>query len=155
MIMCADHPGLTFNLSLVRTEPTYNQPLQQWTFVSDFAVSDVSFFPSRSRWVVLSFSHQALNHHNFSQVRDYSGTYTVKLLPCTSPQSLEFTIPPVCNPREPLTFDMDIRFQQVTSPCLELKRTTWESLLFSSTTTLHLKKSQKTVSINLCWAWGQ
>lgn len=49
MIMCADHPGLTFNLSLVRTEPTYNQPLQQWTFVSDFAVSDVSFFPSRSR----------------------------------------------------------------------------------------------------------
>uniref|UniRef100_A0AAQ6ISN3 Calx-beta domain-containing protein n=1 Tax=Anabas testudineus TaxID=64144 RepID=A0AAQ6ISN3_ANATE len=86
MVMCADHPGLTFNLSLVRNEPTYNQPIQQWTFISDFAV------------------------------RDYSGTYTVKLIPCTSPPSLEYTIPPVCNPREPLTFDLDIRFQQVSDP---------------------------------------
>uniref|UniRef100_A0A4W6E258 FRAS1 related extracellular matrix 2b n=1 Tax=Lates calcarifer TaxID=8187 RepID=A0A4W6E258_LATCA len=86
MVMCPDHPGLTFNLSLVRNEPTYNQPIQQWTFTSDFAV------------------------------RDYSGTYTVKLVPCTSPPSLEYTIPPVCNPREPLTFDLDIRFQQVSDP---------------------------------------
>lgn len=39
IVMCADHPGLTFTLSLVRTEPTYNQPMQQWSFVSDFAVS--------------------------------------------------------------------------------------------------------------------
>lgn len=39
MVMCADHPGLTFTLSLIRTEPTYNQPMQQWSFVSDFAVS--------------------------------------------------------------------------------------------------------------------
>ncbi len=53
-------------------------------------------------------------------MRDYSGTYTVKLVPCTSPPSLEYTVPPVCNPREPLTFDMDIRFQQVTSPDQEL-----------------------------------
>lgn len=43
MVMCPDHPGLTFNLSLVRTEPTYNQPIQQWTFVSDFAVSEPYF----------------------------------------------------------------------------------------------------------------
>ncbi|KAM6987808.1 FRAS1-related extracellular matrix protein 2b [Tautogolabrus adspersus] len=86
MVMCPDHPGLTFNLSLVRNEPTYNQPIQQWTFVSDFAV------------------------------RDYSGTYTVKLVPCTSPPSLEYNIPPVCNPREPLSFDVDIRFQQVSDP---------------------------------------
>uniref|UniRef100_A0AAR2KAS0 Cadherin domain-containing protein n=1 Tax=Pygocentrus nattereri TaxID=42514 RepID=A0AAR2KAS0_PYGNA len=86
MIMCADHPGLTFNLSLVRSEPTYNQPMQQWTFVSDFAV------------------------------RDYSGTYTVKLVPCTAPPSVEYTLPPVCNPREPVTFDLDIRFQQVSDP---------------------------------------
>ncbi|XP_029026542.1 FRAS1-related extracellular matrix protein 2b isoform X2 [Betta splendens] len=86
MVMCPDHAGLTFNLSLVRNEPTYNQPIQQWTFVSDFAV------------------------------RDYSGAYTVKLIPCTSPPSLEYTIPPVCNPREPLTFDLDIRFQQVSDP---------------------------------------
>ncbi|KAM4566397.1 FRAS1-related extracellular matrix protein 2b [Odontesthes bonariensis] len=108
MVMCPDHPGLTFNLSLVRNEPTYNQPIQQWTFISDFAV------------------------------RDYSGMYTVKLIPCTSPPSLEYTIPPVCNPREPLTFDLDIRFQQVSDPVaaefslntqmiLLTKRTLWLS----------------------------
>lgn len=43
MVMCPEHSGLTFNLSLVRTEPTYNQPIQQWTFVSDFAVSEAYF----------------------------------------------------------------------------------------------------------------
>ncbi|XP_076023891.1 FRAS1-related extracellular matrix protein 2-like [Genypterus blacodes] len=86
MVMCVDHPGLTFNLSLVRSEPSYNQPVQQWTFTSDFAV------------------------------RDYSGTYTVKLIPCTTAQKMEFTVPPVCSPREPITFDLDIRFQQVSDP---------------------------------------
>ncbi|XP_032398648.1 FRAS1-related extracellular matrix protein 3 [Etheostoma spectabile] len=86
MVMCADHPGLTFTLALVRTEPTYNQPMQQWSFVSDFAV------------------------------RDYSGTYTVKLIACIASPNGEFSIPPVCHPREPLTFDMDIRFQQVSDP---------------------------------------
>lgn len=39
MVMSVDHPGLTFNLTLLRSEPTYNQPVQQWTFTSDFAVS--------------------------------------------------------------------------------------------------------------------
>ncbi|XP_077574702.1 FRAS1-related extracellular matrix protein 3 [Stigmatopora nigra] len=86
MVICADHPGLTFTLALVRTEPTHNQPMQQWSFVSDFAV------------------------------RDYSGTYTVKLVPCIASPNGEFSIPPVCHPREPLTFDMDIRFQQVSDP---------------------------------------
>lgn len=86
MVMCVDHPGLTFNLSLVRSEPTYNQPIQQWTFISDFAV------------------------------RDYSGTYTVKLVPCTSPPNVEYSFRPVCHPREPITFDLDIRFQQVSDP---------------------------------------
>lgn len=43
MVMSVDHPGLTFNLTSVRSEPTYNQPVQQWTFTSDFAVrSDTS-----------------------------------------------------------------------------------------------------------------
>ncbi|KAL2094306.1 hypothetical protein ACEWY4_009025 [Coilia grayii] len=86
MVMSMNHPGLTFNLSLVRTEPTYNQPVQQWTFMSDFAV------------------------------RDYSGTYTVKLIPCLAAMNVEYSVPPVCNPREPVTFDMDIRFQQVSDP---------------------------------------
>uniref|UniRef100_S4RMN5 Uncharacterized protein n=1 Tax=Petromyzon marinus TaxID=7757 RepID=S4RMN5_PETMA len=86
MVMSADHPGLTFTLSLVRSEPSYHQPEQQWSFISDFAV------------------------------RDYSGTYTVKLVPCTSAPSQEYSIPIICNPREPLTFDLDIRFQQVSDP---------------------------------------
>uniref|UniRef100_A0A672LVH6 FRAS1-related extracellular matrix protein 2-like n=1 Tax=Sinocyclocheilus grahami TaxID=75366 RepID=A0A672LVH6_SINGR len=86
MVMCADHPGLTFNLSLVRSEPTYNQPMQQWTFISDFAV------------------------------RDYSGTYTVKLVPCMASPGVEYSFRPVCHPREPITFDLDIRFQQVSDP---------------------------------------
>ncbi|XP_052422928.1 FRAS1-related extracellular matrix protein 2a isoform X2 [Carassius gibelio] len=85
-VLSADHPGLTFNLTLVRTEPTYSQPVQQWMFISDFAV------------------------------RDYSGTYTVKLIPCTAALNVEYTVPPVCNPREPVTFDLDIRFQQVSDP---------------------------------------
>ncbi|XP_043995934.1 FRAS1-related extracellular matrix protein 2-like [Gambusia affinis] len=86
MVMSVDHPGLTFNLTLVRTEPTYNQPVQQWTFLSDFAI------------------------------RDYSGTYTVNLIPCTTSQNMEYTVPPVCNPREYLAFDLNIRFQQVSDP---------------------------------------
>ncbi|XP_066093052.1 FRAS1-related extracellular matrix protein 2 [Saccopteryx bilineata] len=86
MIVSADHPSLTFSLRLVRSEPTYNQPVQQWSFVSDFAV------------------------------RDYSGTYTVKLLPCTTPLHQEYLLPVTCNPREPVTFDLDIRFQQVSDP---------------------------------------
>ncbi|KAG1928449.1 FRAS1-related extracellular matrix protein 2a isoform X1 [Pimephales promelas] len=86
IVLSADHPGLTFNLTLVRTEPTYSQPIQQWMFISDFAV------------------------------RDYSGTYTVKLIPCTTALNVEYTVPPVCNPREPVTFDLDIRFQQVSDP---------------------------------------
>ncbi|MFT7803878.1 FRAS1-related extracellular matrix protein 2-like [Arapaima gigas] len=81
-ITCAEHPGLTFSLSLMRSEPTYNQPLQQWTFTSDFSM------------------------------RDYSGTYIVKLLPCIAAPSSEYTIPSVCNPKEAVTFDLDIRFQQ-------------------------------------------
>uniref|UniRef100_A0A3Q3WF96 Calx-beta domain-containing protein n=1 Tax=Mola mola TaxID=94237 RepID=A0A3Q3WF96_MOLML len=86
MVMSVDHPGLTFNLTLMRSEPTYNQPVQQWTFTSDFAV------------------------------RDYSGTYTVKLIPCTTAQNMEYTVPSVCSPREPIAFDLDIRFQQVSDP---------------------------------------
>ncbi|XP_012499273.1 PREDICTED: FRAS1-related extracellular matrix protein 2 [Propithecus coquereli] len=86
VIMSTNHPGLTFSLRLLRSEPTYNQPVQQWSFVSDFAV------------------------------RDYSGTYTVKLLPCTTPPHQEYRLPVTCNPREPVTFDLDIRFQQVSDP---------------------------------------
>ncbi|XP_063776484.1 FRAS1-related extracellular matrix protein 3 [Pseudophryne corroboree] len=86
MVMSVDHPELTFTLSLLRSEPSFRQPMQQWSFVSDFAV------------------------------RDYSGTYTVKLIPCSASPNQEYTVIPICNPREPITFDIDIRFQQVSDP---------------------------------------
>ncbi|XP_061660319.1 FRAS1-related extracellular matrix protein 2-like [Syngnathoides biaculeatus] len=85
-VTSATHPALTFNLSLVRSEPTLNQPVQQWTFTSDFAV------------------------------QDYSGTYTVKLVPCTASRITESSAPPVCSPRELVVFDVDIRIQQVSDP---------------------------------------
>lgn len=49
------------------------------------------------------------------KVRDYSGTYTVKLIACTTAPHQEYSLPVICNPREPITFDLDIRFQQVAS----------------------------------------
>ncbi|KAM7168527.1 FRAS1-related extracellular matrix protein 3 isoform 1-T1 [Macrochelys suwanniensis] len=86
MVMSADHPDLTFTLSLLRSEPTFHQPVQQWSFSSDFAV------------------------------RDYSGTYTVKCIPCTAAPNQEYTLPIICNPWEQITFEVDIRFQQVSDP---------------------------------------
>ncbi|CAB1348873.1 unnamed protein product, partial [Coregonus sp. 'balchen'] len=95
------HSGMftlsTLFIHLVRSEPTYNQPMQQWTFTSDFAV------------------------------RDYSGTYTVKLLPCTSPPSLEYSLPPVCNPREPVSDPVAAEFSLNTQMLLLSKRTLWLS----------------------------
>nr|CAB3247089.1 FRAS1-related extracellular matrix protein 2 [Phallusia mammillata] len=86
MVMSAAHPELQLSLNLVRSETTYNNPEQKWSFVSDYAI------------------------------RDYSGSYTIKLIPCTTPAGQSYTIPIVCEPREPVTFDMDIRFQQVSDP---------------------------------------
>ena len=83
MVMSSSHSELTMTLSLVRSADTYNNPEQKWTFVSDYAI------------------------------RDYSGTYTIKLIPCTTPAQVKFSPDLVCNPRDPLSFDMDIRFQQV------------------------------------------
>lgn len=89
--------------------PSNSGPLCQillWGAVSLSFIVFIYFF-FQFRWLN---SYRMWFHF---QVRDYSGTYTVKLLTCTSPPSLEYTIPPVCNPRETLTFDLDIRFQQV------------------------------------------
>ncbi|EPQ05541.1 FRAS1-related extracellular matrix protein 2 [Myotis brandtii] len=101
MIMSADHPELTFSLHLIRSEPTYNQPVQQWSFVSDFAV------------------------------RDYSGTYTIKLLPCTTLLHQKYHLPVTCNPREPVTFDLDIRFQQDKAQP-ETQATSFGNILFNA-----------------------
>lgn len=56
MVISPDQPNLSFQMTLLRSTPTYNSPEQMWEFVSEFAV------------------------------RDYSGTYYVKLIPCTVTQ---------------------------------------------------------------------
>ncbi|XP_051822639.1 FRAS1-related extracellular matrix protein 3 [Antechinus flavipes] len=86
VVMSVDHPGLTFTLSLLSSEPAFHRPEQRWSFVSDFAI------------------------------RDYSGTYTIKLVPCVAAPQQEHTLPMICHPREPIAFDLDIRFQQVSDP---------------------------------------
>lgn len=85
-VTAQDHPDLTFTLELVYSEPSYAQPDQEWQFVSDYAV------------------------------RDYSGIYNIKLIPCTVTDELEYGDSLQCHPREPITFDMHIRFQQVSDP---------------------------------------
>ncbi|XP_064795225.1 FRAS1-related extracellular matrix protein 2-like [Oncorhynchus masou masou] len=79
------HSGLLFSLFLVRSETTLTHTVQAWSFVSQLAV------------------------------RDYSGSYTVALLPCLIPEGGN-TDPPVCHPRPPLSFSLDVRFQQVSDP---------------------------------------
>lgn len=115
-ITSAHHPSLTFSLHLLRSEPTYNQPVQQWDFTSDFAVRDQGSYLIFLSCCLPLHSRRFRERHKcplFFQVRDYSGTYTVKLLPCTTPSHQEYHLPVTCSPREPVTFDLDIRFQQV------------------------------------------
>ncbi|XP_042229585.1 FRAS1-related extracellular matrix protein 2-like [Homarus americanus] len=88
-VTSADHPNLTFTLDLIRSQPTYTQPEQHWQVISDYAV------------------------------RDYSGTYVVHLLTCTATTDLLYTLPLVCDPRDLLTFDLQVRFQQVSDPVSE------------------------------------
>ncbi|KAG1699840.1 FRAS1-related extracellular matrix protein 2 [Nymphon striatum] len=77
MVTSSDHPELTFTLRLVKGQPTYAQPEQEWEFVSDFAS--------------------------------------------------------VCNPRDPIEFDMQVRFQQVSDPVPEK---------FSLNTQFHLMRKR-------------
>lgn len=81
-----DHPDMTFALSLISTTPTFDQSEQTWEFVSNMAL------------------------------KDYSGMYKVKLLPCTATLSQSYSVPVVCNPGQPVTFDLPIRFQQISDP---------------------------------------
>ncbi|XP_038062968.1 extracellular matrix protein 3-like [Patiria miniata] len=85
-VISVDRPDLTFTLNLVRTEPTFAQPEQLWQFVSDVAISD------------------------------YSGMYTIRLIPCTTTPTQEYSLPVVCNPRDIINFDLPLRFQQVSDP---------------------------------------
>jgi len=47
MVMSQSHPELQMSLNLIRSEATYNNPEQKWSFVSDYAVSN---------WICLTFS---------------------------------------------------------------------------------------------------
>ena len=38
------------------------------------------------------------------------------LIPCTAALNQPFTVATVCNPGQPVTFDLPIRFQQITDP---------------------------------------
>lgn len=84
-----DHPDLTFTLQLLTSQPTYTHPEQHWQFVSDLAV------------------------------RDYSGSYVVHLLPCTVTEDQVYALPLVCNPGNLISFDLKVRFQQVSDPVPE------------------------------------
>ena len=38
-VTSSSHPDMTFTLSLIRSEQTFDQPEQSWEFVADMAVS--------------------------------------------------------------------------------------------------------------------
>lgn len=72
MVMSADHPDLTFTLSLLQSEPTFHQPVQQWSFISDFAVSlhsDLNLGQQRERQFLTYFlcgcQHYKISKHQF------------------------------------------------------------------------------------------
>lgn len=84
-VVSPSHPQLQLTLTLEESEQSYNDPRQKWSFVSDYAV------------------------------KDYSGVYTVKLVPCTTSAGTKIPTTSVCNPRDLLSFDINIRFQQVSN----------------------------------------
>ena len=57
-----------------------------------------------------------VEHFAILQLKDYSGKYHVKLIPCTATLNQPYSVPVVCNPGQPVTFDLPIRFQQITDP---------------------------------------
>uniref|UniRef100_A0A6Q2YHN7 Calx-beta domain-containing protein n=1 Tax=Esox lucius TaxID=8010 RepID=A0A6Q2YHN7_ESOLU len=85
LVKSEDHPGLLLSLSLVRSETSLIHTVQTWSFVSQLAV------------------------------RDYSGSYTITLLPCVILGG-GHPDPAVCHPRSPLSYNLDVRFQQVSDP---------------------------------------
>ncbi|KAK3099400.1 hypothetical protein FSP39_003828 [Pinctada imbricata] len=81
-----DHPDLNFDLRLLRSDPTYENPDQLWEFTSKMAKED------------------------------YSGMYHISLIPCTTPIYQQYSLPIICNPQDHVTFELPIRFQQVSDP---------------------------------------
>ncbi|XP_060554877.1 FRAS1-related extracellular matrix protein 2-like isoform X2 [Ruditapes philippinarum] len=79
-------PDIALTLRLVRSDSTYDQPEQLWEFVSSKAI------------------------------QDFSGDYKVSLIPCFATLTQKYSLPLKCTPRTPMTFDLPIRFQQVSDP---------------------------------------
>ena len=65
-ITSTHHQDLTFTLTLERSDSTFNYPEQQWSFISNYAVTD------------------------------YSGDYKISLIPCTAGPEQKFSDPPKC-----------------------------------------------------------
>ncbi|XP_074649930.1 FRAS1-related extracellular matrix protein 2-like [Tubulanus polymorphus] len=86
VVTCADHPDMTFTLELLQSDSTFVQAEQTWRFTSDYAV------------------------------RDYSGKYLIQLLPCVTNWNQPYSLPLQCTPRSALSFDLKVRFQQVSDP---------------------------------------
>ncbi|XP_053399449.1 FRAS1-related extracellular matrix protein 2-like isoform X2 [Mercenaria mercenaria] len=79
-------PDLGLTLNLIHSVSTYDQPEQLWEFVSNKAL------------------------------QDFSGDYQVHLIPCFATFTQKYSLPMQCTPGDLMTFDLPIRFQQVSDP---------------------------------------
>ena len=65
-VTSVQHPELSFTLNLIRSDKSFSTPEQQWSFVSNYAITD------------------------------YSGDYKIKLIPCTVSHDQTYSDPPKC-----------------------------------------------------------
>ncbi|XP_067004109.2 FRAS1-related extracellular matrix protein 2 [Anabrus simplex] len=77
---------LKCTLHLIKSSPTFAHPLQDWTFISNYAV------------------------------QDYSGVFDVSLIPCEVEEGVSYSHLAPCRPQPPVTFELEVRFQQVSDP---------------------------------------
>ncbi|XP_014672515.1 PREDICTED: FRAS1-related extracellular matrix protein 2-like [Priapulus caudatus] len=82
-VVSVSGPALSFTLELLAEEPTLDEPEQTWRFISNYAV------------------------------RDYSGQYQIRLLPCTASSATYVESGDVCEPQDHVTFELHLRLQQV------------------------------------------
>ncbi|XP_071125097.1 extracellular matrix protein 3-like [Mytilus edulis] len=85
-VSCIENPKMTFTLRMLRSSKTYDKADQLWQFESDFSM------------------------------KDYSGLYKINLVPCTTSARQAYDPSIKCQPQQIMTFDLPIRFQQVSDP---------------------------------------
>ena len=54
------------------------------------------------------------------QVQDYTGSYLVKLIPCTVANNVKYSSSARCLSQKPITFQLDVELQQVSDPVSEM-----------------------------------